>query len=107
MVLDLEALRRDQRAEREAAIREKQGRDLVALAKLKASGVFPDNDPLFRELAGKAMAAAVAAVAPMTETWDRPKVFAHLREGGSRESLPAETAMYVGDYDASKHIWGG
>jgi hypothetical protein len=108
-VLDLEKLRREQRQERDAAIRERRGRDLVALAKLRASGVIPPDDLLFRELAGQAMAGAIAAVAPVTESseWDRKAVFEHLRSGGSREVVPTEAAPFVGDYDASKHIWGG
>jgi hypothetical protein len=107
-MVDLELLRRQQRQERDTLIREKQTRDLLALAKLRASGVIPADDLLFRELAGQAMAGAVAAIAPVAEesAWDRKAVFKHLNEGGSREAIPSEAAPFVTDHDVSRPYWG-
>jgi hypothetical protein len=102
-VIDLEKLRREQRAERDASIRERQAHDLLSLAKLRATNVLPPDDLLFRQLAGQVMEAAVVAAAPASPEsgWTRPDVFKHLNSGGSRESLPSECAGFVQDYDNS------
>jgi hypothetical protein len=101
--LDLEKARREQRAERDAAIKQRRDRDNLGIAKLRATGVMAADDLLFRNIATTAAAATPEAPA-QTGEMTRTEAYARLRNGGSREGVPeqfcqdfARTVELLGD----------
>ena len=109
-MLDLQAQQRAHRAARDIAIREAADLERIKLTRLKASGVIPDNDLLFRNLDATTTAATTVSTTTTTATVTAPdgamtrgEVFAKLRAGASPDGLDER---FVADYNNSREALG-
>jgi hypothetical protein len=96
--MDLERLRREQRQEREAAIRAEQSRRLTGLARLQKTGVLRQDDPVFGELAFVTMNAPLDLPASEVKPTSRGEVFQLLRDGVAPDAIGAEHQGFVQDW---------
>ncbi len=93
---NIETWRRREREGRESAIREQAERMERGAGRLV--GHLPDGDGVFAR-------PVVPVAEPEPVGLSRGAVFAFLKAGGDRDTLTAEAAGFVKDYDAYKAGW--
>ena len=105
-LLDLEMLRRVQRAERDLSIRAEADKQRIGIEKLRRTGVLKGDDMLFHghtDTSATTAASAPATTAEPDSAAARKAVFDALRSGASPDGLDTR---FVADYQRSKEALG-